>query len=161
MPRKVLTEETLQEIIRRVVEVAHPERIILFGRSLGGAVAAELASRKRAAGLIVESTFTSVPDMAATLYPWLPVRLLCRFRYDVRAAIAKARCPVLVIHSRDDEIIPYAHGQQLYHAAPKPKTMLTISGDHNGGFLRSGAKYEKGLANFVQSLAVISPFAGS
>ena len=133
-----------------------PGRIILFGRSLGGAVAARLAATHEAAGLIVESTFTSVPDMAASLYPWLPVRLLCRFRYDTRAMIAKARCPVLVVHSRDDEIIPYAHGQELYRAAPKPKRMLTIRGGHNGGFLHSGATYEKGLADFVRSVSGVA-----
>jgi len=135
------------------------ERIVFFGRSLGGAVAAELAGSRRPAGLIVESTFTSVPDMAAILYPWLPIRLLSRFRYDARAAIAKVRCPVLVVHSRDDEIIPYGHGEALYRAAPEPKTLLSINGDHNAGFLLSGARYQEGVAAFLAGVRAGSPVA--
>ncbi len=127
-----------------------PGNILLFGRSLGAAVAAHLASRHRPGGLILESAFTSVPDMAAELYPLIPARWLSRFRYDTRAYVRSYSGPVLVIHSRNDEIIPFHHGQQLYAAANQPKHFLEIRGDHNGGFLSSGAHYRQGLERFIE-----------
>jgi len=128
-----------------------PERIVLFGRSLGGAVAAVLAAEKQPAALIVESSFSSVPDMGARLYPFLPVRLLCRLKYDTRAAVAAARCPVLVVHSPEDEIVPYVFGRRIFEAAPEPKRFLEIRGDHNDGYLVTGAAYVQGLASFLDA----------
>jgi len=129
-----------------------PARIVLFGRSLGGAVAIELASRVRPAALLVESTFTSVPDMAAQLYPWLPVRWLARLRYPSQARIARILCPLLVLHSRGDEIIPFTHAQALYAAAPHPKLLFAMRGGHNDGFLATGGAYVDALAAFIAAL---------
>ncbi|OGQ97864.1 MAG: lysophospholipase [Deltaproteobacteria bacterium RIFOXYD12_FULL_57_12] len=123
--------------------------IVVFGRSLGAAVAAGLAARQAPGALIVESGFTSVPDLATELYPFLPVRWLCRFRYDTREFLRDARCPVLVVHSRDDEIIPWRHGHRLYEAAAGPKQFLEIRGGHNEGFLVSGTHYTTGLEGFL------------
>ncbi|MGF1615544.1 MAG: alpha/beta hydrolase [Gammaproteobacteria bacterium] len=130
----------------------HPENIILFGRSLGAAVATWLAARRTPAALIVESGFTSVPDLAAKLYPFLPVRLLARYQYDSRQSITHIRSPVLVIHSVEDEIIPFTHGRALFEAAPEPKQLLPIQGSHNEGFLVSKARYLTGLASFLETL---------
>ena len=129
-----------------------PQEIVLFGRSLGGAVAAELATRADAAGLIVESCFTSVPDLGAELYPLLPVRLLSRFRYDTLAAIARVEMPLLVVHSRGDEIIPFRHGRRLFEAAREPKAFLEIAGGHNEGYWLSREAYRRGLAEFLDGL---------
>ncbi len=141
---------------RHLVEArgARPERVVLFGRSLGASVAAWLAARlaeegTRPAGLILESAFTSVPDLAADLYPWLPARRLARLRYDTRASLAAVNCPVLVAHSPADEIIPYAHGRALHAAAPAPKAFLELRGGHNEGFLASGEAYVAGLRAFL------------
>ncbi|MCU7923163.1 MAG: alpha/beta hydrolase, partial [Candidatus Thiodiazotropha sp. (ex Dulcina madagascariensis)] len=90
------------------------EAILLFGRSFGGAVAAYLASRYPSMGLVLESTYTSVPDMAAELYPWLPARWLAKYRYNTRERLAGIHTPVMVVHSRKDEIIPYSHGRELF-----------------------------------------------
>jgi fermentation-respiration switch protein FrsA (DUF1100 family) len=127
-----------------------PERVVLHGQSLGAALAAWLAARQRPGALILESAFTSVPELAAELYPWLPARRLARFRYDTRAALATVRSPVLVIHSPQDEIIPYAHGQRLYETAGEPKAFLRLRGDHNTGFLLSGREYVEGLDAFLR-----------
>ncbi len=127
-----------------------PEHIIAFGRSLGGAVAACLAGERTLGGLILESSFTSVPDLGAELYPWLPVRWLARLDYDTRACLAEVRAPVLVVHSPDDDIIPFHHGEAL--AAVADVELLRIRGDHNTGFLRSGDLYRRGLERFVDSL---------
>ena len=126
-----------------------PASIVIFGRSLGAAVAARLATETAPAALIVESAFTSVPDAAAGIYCFLPVRLLSRFRYDTRAAIQKVSCPVLVVHSQEDDIIPFAHGQALFEAASEPKTFLELTGGHNEAIFMSGPRYEQGLAAFL------------
>ncbi|SCZ59344.1 alpha/beta hydrolase [Thiohalomonas denitrificans] len=126
-----------------------PERIVLFGRSLGAAVAARTARYYPAAGLIVESGFISAPELGADHYPFLPVRLLSRLQYDTRAHLVQSKVPVLVVHSRDDEIIPYRHGLALHSAAGERARLLTITGDHNTGFLRSGERYRQGLAAFL------------
>jgi fermentation-respiration switch protein FrsA (DUF1100 family) len=125
------------------------DSIVLFGRSLGAAVAARLATRRRPRALILESGFTSVPDLAARYYRIFPVRWLTRFRYDARAALGAVQCPVLIAHSRDDEIIPVAHGRALFAAAAEPKAFLELGGGHNDGFLASGRTYTDGLAAFL------------
>ncbi len=127
-----------------------PREILLFGRSLGGAIATWLAVRTQAGGLIIESTFTSVPDLAAKLYPFLPVRLLARLDFNTRKALHSVQIPVLVIHSRDDEIIPYSHGQMNYDSANEPKQFIELRGGHNDGFLVSESTYERGIQHFLQ-----------
>ncbi|NDY41665.1 alpha/beta hydrolase [Dissulfurirhabdus thermomarina] len=127
-----------------------PGRIVVFGRSLGGAVAARLAAEVRPAALVVESAFTSLPDLAAELFPHVPlVRRLCRFRYNTREHLRRVRCPVLVVHSPEDEIVPFHHGEANFEAATGDKAFLRITGGHNDGFLRSGATYTAGLARFL------------
>lgn len=128
-----------------------PDDIVVFGRSLGGSVAAWLAARHRPAALIVESSFTSVPDIASEIYPWLPVRWLSRLRHATRDYVGDVRCAVLVVHSRDDEIIPYHHGQAIYAAANQPKTLLTLRGGHNDAISTDESTYMDGLRAFLSS----------
>ncbi len=129
-----------------------PDEVVLFGRSMGGAIAAQLSTVVEAGGLIVESSFTSVPDIGAEAYPWLPVRWLARIDFPTLDYVSKSHAPVLVVHSPDDKIIPFSHGRQIYEAAPEPKQLLEIQGDHNTGFIRSGALYRDGLDRFIASL---------
>ena len=123
--------------------------IIVFGRSLGAAIAAYVVSENEPAGLILESGFVSVPDLAAELYPWLPARWLTRIRYPNYRYIQQVSSPVLVVHSRDDEIIPFSHGEKLFELARQPKSFLELRGGHNEGFLMSGRRYVDGLDNFL------------
>jgi len=125
------------------------QKIVVFGRSLGAAIAANIASRKKVGALMLESAFTSIPDMGAKLYPYAPVRLLSRFRYDTRKFLHSVSCPVLIIHSPHDDIIPFENGLQLYRSAREPKTILEIQGGHNEGFLLSGQKYIEGIGKFL------------
>lgn len=125
------------------------DEILLFGRSLGGAVAAYLAERYPAMGLVLESTFTSLPDMAAELYPWLPARSLARFQYDTRNRLSKIEMPLLVIHSKEDDIIPYSHGRELFDLAKEPKRFLHLNGGHNTGIFESMETYRKGWEAFI------------
>ena len=127
----------------------NPNKIVVFGRSLGGAVASWLAQSQTPGVLILESTFTSLPDIAATLYPYVPVRLLLRFQYNTAEYLARTNCPVLIVHSRDDEIMPFSHGWRLFEMAKEPKKLLEITGTHNEGFITSGRRYEEGLSTFI------------
>lgn len=135
----------------REVRGYRAEQIVLFGRSLGAAVAAELSTRVTPAALILESAFTSVPDFAAELYPIFPARLLARFRFDTLARLERIRAPLLVVHSSEDEIIPFHHGRRLFQAAHEPKRMVTIGGGHNDGFLISGEHYREALGRFLEA----------
>ena len=150
-PTEEGTYKDAEAVWQYLVEERHtnPEKIVIFGRSLGGAIASWLASRHTPGLLILESTFTSLPDIAANLYPYLPVRLLLRFKYNTTEYLGEVDCPTLIIHSRDDEMMPFAHGQQLFEIAPKPKEFLEITGTHNEGFITSGVRYEEGLRTFI------------
>ena len=129
-----------------------PGNIVVFGRSLGGSVASWLAAREQPAALIVESAFTSVPDVGQEAYPWLPVRWLSRFRHATRDHVSKVSSPVLVVHSRDDEIIPFHHGEAIFAAANEPKSFLEIRGGHNDGHAVSAEVYRDGMQAFLESL---------
>lgn len=127
-----------------------PSDIIVMGRSLGAAIASHLAARQTPRALVLESTFTSLPEIAMEHHPHLPVRLLSRYHYPVLDNVKQIRCPVLVIHSREDEVIPFAHAEKLYTAAGGPKTLLSILGNHYQGYLASGRLYREGLKDFLR-----------
>jgi len=123
--------------------------IIIYGESLGGAVASWLARRVEAGALIIESVFSSVEDMGKHYYPYLPVKLITRIKYPVTKYIREVPYPVLLIHSPADEIVPFAMGKKVYEAANQPKDFLEITGDHNSGFLHSGDLYVNGIDRFI------------
>lgn len=128
------------------------KNIILFGRSLGGAIATQLATRVKAGALIVESTFSSAEALAKTVYWYLPVSLLARIHYPTAKYISQVSCPVLVIHSPQDEIIPYKQGRQIFDLAREPKRFLELRGSHNEGFSLNRRDYIGGISDFLQSL---------
>jgi len=142
-----------------------PQEIVIAGRSLGAAVAAELASRTAPAAVVLESAFISVPAMAAEIYPWLPPGLPGLYRYDNQARLAQVTRPLLIVHSRDDEIIPVAHAQTLFAAAREPKRYLELRGGHNDAILESRTAYMRGLDEFLdqhvgpQAVSVAVPVA--
>jgi uncharacterized protein len=105
--------------------------ILAFGESLGGAIAAELALREPVGGLVLQSTFTSVPEMGAELFPWLPVRWLGTIRYDTHSKLPRLHVPVLVMHSPQDELVRIHHGKANFAAANEPKLFWELRGDHN------------------------------
>jgi fermentation-respiration switch protein FrsA (DUF1100 family) len=117
-----------------------PGRIVIYGESLGGAVATWLASRVDCGALLVTAGFTSVEDMGRHYYPYLPVRWLVRIRYPSIDYIADSRCPVLVMHSPADEIVPFDMGRRLFEAARPPKEFLELAGGHNDGFMLSSER---------------------
>lgn len=128
-----------------------PERLVLLGRSLGGAPSTYLATRVTPAMLVLDSAFTSVPDVAAHHYPFLPVRLLATLSFDSEARLPNVAAPVVVLHSPDDEVIPFSHGERLYEAANEPKAFLQLEGGHNEAFFRSEHMYRTELANLLDT----------
>jgi pimeloyl-ACP methyl ester carboxylesterase len=128
---------------------ARPEQVIIFGRSLGASIASWLARKHTPAGLIIESGFSSVPAMAKRIYPFLPVSWLTNFKYDTKNYVSTIACPVLVAHSRSDDVIPFAEGREIFDAAPRAKQFLEMRGGHNDGFIISGPTYVDGLRSFI------------
>jgi len=126
-----------------------PSQIVVFGESLGGSIAAWLAKENPPGALIVQSTFTSLPDLGARLYPFLPVRLISRFRYSTKQYLQQVTCPVLVMHSPSDEIVPFSHGRELFETAKGPKEFLELTGSHNDGFLLTGPSCRDAIASFI------------
>lgn len=133
-------------------EKMDPKNIIIFGRSLGGAVAVDLASRVNAGGLILESTFSSVHDIAGVIFPVVSNFIYLRYSFDSLNKIKKVTVPVLVIHSPDDEIIPFKLGQKIFEGVVSEKGFLQIEGGHNDGFMQSITSYMQALRFFIQSL---------
>lgn len=127
-----------------------PGRVVIFGRSLGGGPATWLATQHAAGALLLESAFTSVPDMAARHYPWLPARRLTTTQFDNRRRIDQIDMPLLVIHSRRDNVVPFDHGRALFESAREPKQFLEISGSHNDGFLVSADRYLRAIDQFLR-----------
>jgi fermentation-respiration switch protein FrsA (DUF1100 family) len=108
------------------------DRILLYGGSMGGGVAVDLAARKPCRALILFKTFTTMPDVAARLYPWLPVRWVMRNRFDNLGKIGKCHRPVFIAQATADQLVPFAQGQRLYEAANNPKYFFPLDGaDHN------------------------------
>lgn len=125
------------------------EEIVIFGRSLGAGPATWLAVRERPGVVILESPFTSVPDIGAHHYPFLPVRTLATNEFDNEARVADIDVPVLVIHSRADRVVPFEHGQRVFEAASEPKQFLEIQGGHNDGFMVSAEEYKRAIDGFL------------
>jgi hypothetical protein len=129
-----------------------PGRVVLFGESLGGAVTIELARHRPCAAVICESAFTSLPDVGAKAYPFLPVRWIARFRYDGLAKVAELGVPLLLIHSPADEIVPVEHARRLFAAAREPKRLLLTGGGHNDGGFQQRPEWRTEVGSFLAGL---------
>ena len=129
----------------------NPDRIAVFGRSLGGAVAVDLCSRQDCHKLILESTFTSTADMARSIIPFFPLARLLTERFDSEGKIARIRAPLLQFHGTHDEVVPFRLGERLHRAAPEPKRFVPIPGaGHNDTYERGGAWYFETIRAFLE-----------
>lgn len=128
-------------------------QIVIFGRSLGGAIAAKLASDHHPASLIIDSSFTSVPDRAAELFWMFPVRPFARFDYNTAQQLGLIDCPVLIVHSPTDKLMPFKHGTSLFTAAREPKQFLERQGEHNDGLCTSNSTTLEVFRRFISATA--------
>lgn len=150
-----LDGEAALEFVRKQLGV-NPGQTVLFGRSLGAAVAAEMANRFDSQALILESPFASIRDMAHILLPFLPVGPLFRTRYDVREKVRTIRTPLLVLHGDHDEVVPIQQGKLVFDAAPEPKQFFTLVGaGHNDTYLVGGESYYQQLKQFIEWAASV------
>ena len=137
-----------------------PSRIVLMGESLGCAISIPLALERKAAGLVLEAPFASIPHMAAAVYPFLPLGPFIRTRYDNLAKAPRLKLPLLVAQGTRDEIIPPAQGRLVFDAAPQPKRYLAIEGaHHNDVYVIGGAAYRSALGAFIREVVTL-PAAG-
>lgn len=134
-----------------------PGDIVLFGRSLGGAVMIDLAARHEPGVLVAESTFTSLADVGRIHYPLLPVRWILSYRYDSRSKVGRIACPKLFLHGRDDTLIPLSIGRALFDAACEPKTFIETPGDHNDSGVMYAPEYVERFREFLATTARTGP----
>lgn len=132
-----------------------PQRIIIYGHSLGSGVATHLAANVEAAGLILEGAFTSIPDVGASRYPWMPIRLLAAERFASVERIDSIAMPKLFMHASDDGAIAFEFGKRLYDAAPAPKEFVTLTGGHDRAFAADSATYFSAIGKFVRRIASV------
>ena len=133
-----------------------PKSIVIFGESLGGPIAANLAKDVSPGALVLASTFSSAPDLASNFYWYLPVRLLARFRYPTAEYVTRVHAPTLVIHSRADDIVPFSHAEAIFRRANEPKQLLEIRGDHNSALLVSRRQIAGGIERFLEAHRVLA-----
>jgi len=127
--------------------------IITYGESLGGGVASELALREPLGGLVLQCTFTSIPDLGREFYPWLPVRWLSTIKYDTLSKLPRVKVPVLVMHSRNDSLIRFHHAERNFAAANEPKMFWETDGGHNYAEISDWDHCFQGLQRFLARLA--------
>ena len=121
------------EVVRARYDDAEEPPVVVYGASLGGPVAAQLALDKPVKAVVIEASFPSLVELGRHLYPWLPVRLMARYRFDAAAKVARLNAPKLFASSRDDQLVPFELGYQLYEAAAEPKQFVEIRGPHDEG----------------------------
>jgi uncharacterized protein len=140
------------EVVRARYGDADDPPVVVFGCSLGGAIAVQLAVDKHPRGLILESTFSSVVDVGQRLYAWLPVRWICRYRYDSMAKVAALRVPKLFSHSVNDELIPFDVGERLFRQSCGPKSFVRLSSPHDEAGWNHSPEYARRLREFLRGV---------
>jgi len=128
-----------------------PSTVVALGHSLGGGIASELSLRREVGGLILLSTFCSVPEIGKDLYPFLPVRWLASIAYDTLSKLPRIKVPVMVMHSPADEVVPFKHGERNFAAANEPKLFWELSGGHNTTLQAGRDRFIEGMNKYLTS----------
>jgi fermentation-respiration switch protein FrsA (DUF1100 family) len=138
---------------------ASDKAIVVYGESLGTAVAVQVAANRQPGGLVLESPFSSAVDVGSYLYPFLPVHFLLRDRFESVKHIQKVKAPLLVLHGEDDRIVPARFGRKLFAAAPTPKTAYFFGGATHYTLYEHGA-FEH-IRSFVNGFATLHRLPGA
>jgi fermentation-respiration switch protein FrsA (DUF1100 family) len=132
-----------------------PKRIVVYGESLGTAAAVHLATEAKTAGVIVESGFTSLTEVAQGMFPFLPVRWILKHRFNSIDKVSRIDAPLLILHSRQDELFEMSHPERLLAAAQSPKRLVEMQGGHNDAFLVSADIYREAIARFLNEVTPV------
>lgn len=130
---------------------AEPGSVVIYGHSLGSAVAIDLATHVHPAGLIVEGAFRSIVARGQELVPIIPVGLIAKDRFDSESKIGAVSCPKLFLHARDDQMVPIQHGRTLYADATPPKAFLEIYGGHQNAINQDQGEMLRAIRSFLDS----------
>jgi fermentation-respiration switch protein FrsA (DUF1100 family) len=150
-PSSYLDAEAAMQFISSQLRVESKD-LVIFGRSLGAAIAAEMAGRYPSRAVILESPFVSIGAMAKVILPWLPIGPLLTVKFDVIEKVGKITAPLLVLHGDLDDVIPFEHGEQVFAAAHEPKQFYPIKGaGHNDTFVTGGSGYYERLRSFIEN----------
>ncbi|MCF7812073.1 lysophospholipase [Candidatus Gracilibacteria bacterium] len=133
------------------------KNIIIWGNSLGAAVALEIAQEKNIAGVVLESPFLSLREIAQLQYPFLPVRWLLKYGFENEKKIPHIQAPLILLHSQEDEVIPISHSEVLLDLAPSPKTLIPLTGAHLRMQFDSTKEYFRALKDFLDDKKLLSP----
>jgi uncharacterized protein len=140
------------EVVRAHYDDAEEPPVIIYGASLGGAVAVGLAAERPAYGLILEGAFTSSIDVGERWFPWLPIRAIARYRFDALSKIMALKIPKLMAHSPIDRVIPFDLGSQLFASAPEPKRFMSLVGEHGEAGWEQTPQFFTELTRFVTEI---------
>jgi len=132
-----------------------PSKIVVYGKSLGGAVAAWLGERKNPGCLVLDSSLSSAPDMARDMFPLLPVGLICGFSYDAAGTVRRVKCPVLVAHSPNDETVGIHQGRKVFESANEPKEFVEFRGSHDAGGIEDDERYRVLFVDFLLKYGIL------
>lgn len=152
---EIINEEDLysdaKASLNYLLQIKHLQEkdIIIWGRSLGGAIAIDTAQNRFFSAIVIESSFFSMDEMAKKQFLFLPVNLLSKFHFRSDKKIKNILSKLLIIHSKGDEVIPLENGKKLFDNANLDKEFLEISGSHNNGFIESNSLYIETLKNFL------------
>jgi fermentation-respiration switch protein FrsA (DUF1100 family) len=127
--------------------------VVLYGESLGGTVATELAARRPVGGLVLESTPSSILGVARHHYPFVPIKALLSARYDALSRIGRVSAPILILHSPEDEIVPFVMAEEMRAGARAPVRLVRLRGGHNDNFLVAAQAYRSALEEFLAERA--------
>jgi len=134
-----------------------PSHIIVYGHSLGASVAIDLSAREPVGALIVEGALVSIPARGQEMYPWLPVSLIATNRFDSSQKIRSVQCPKLIMHARDDEMVPIHHGLALFKAASEPKEFVELKGGHGDAIEVDRSHIALTIAGFAERVVPSQP----
>ena len=126
-----------------------PDKIVLIGRSLGGAAAARLAAKEQPGRLICESSFVSIQETGSDMYPYFPVKGRSRYSFPTGDFLKQVKCPVLIIHSSDDKVVKFSHGLKLFNLANEPRTFMELTGAHDECYFDCRDQYAAVVKRFI------------
>jgi fermentation-respiration switch protein FrsA (DUF1100 family) len=126
--------------------------IVVYGESLGSGIAVRIAAERPVGGVILDAPYTSIVDVAAKAYPFLPVRLFLIDRYETTRYIASIKAPLLILHGERDGVVPVGMGREVARMAPEPKRLVVFPNGHHSDLYINGNNAIDAVRSWIDSL---------